>query len=282
MRIAFLLHGAGAAQKPVVARTVDLLARRGVVVDTMLLDDRTVDLSPPRVSHDLYVLKSKTDLSYSVAGALEIAGASVVNTFEASFIARDKIGVTAALAAAGLPVPGSWLSGGAERFAPLLADGPLWVKAQHGKAGVGVYRARRVGALKDVGADELGFPLPAFAQREVAPGSKDFKVYVVGDRMWALVKPWPARTPSDKIGHRAPVPPSVAALTLAAGRRLGLELYGIDFLLEGDRCWIVDVNPFPGYNGLAEAPAAIAEYLVARASRPAAERRRPAAVGART
>ena len=65
-----------------------------------------------------------------------------------------------------------------------------------------------------------------------------------------------------------PLPDSIRAAALAAGYALGLELYGVDFLLPQDGSGdfaVVDVNAFPGYNGLDDAPAALADYLFERA-----------------
>ena len=50
-------------------------------------------------------------------------------------------------------------------------------------------------------------------------------------------------------------PPDAAAL--------GLDVYGVDFLVAGDEFFAVDVNAFPGYKGVPQAPAAIADYLLA-------------------
>ena len=277
MRIAFLLqaskadrHGPGLAR--VTADTIARLRERGAQVDVMVAGAQVLEMAAlARPQHDLYVLKSKAPLTHSLAGVLEVAGASVVNTFSASTLTWDKIATTQALAAAGVPVPASWATGRAAALRPLLITGPLWVKPQHGKSGRGVRRvegpAGLDASLADEPLDPYGFPLPLFAQRDVASGGLDFKVYVVGDRVWSIVKPWPPRTPHDKIGTSVPLQPVIREAALATGHALGLELYGVDFLLPQDgsgEFYVVDVNAFPGYNGLAEAPAALADYLYQR------------------
>jgi ribosomal protein S6--L-glutamate ligase len=120
----------------------------------------------------------------------------------------------------------------------------------------------------DACADPYGLPLPLFIQREVPSGGKDLKVYAVGGELWAIAKPFPARTARDKIGTPVPLPPDIRAAALVCGQALGLELYGVDFLVGRSRFFAVDVNPFPGYKGAAEAPRYLADYLYERALRP--------------
>lgn len=278
-RIAFLVqrskadpHGPPVAR--VTAETVDRLRDRGAQVDLLVAGAEALDLATlQRPQHDLYVLKTKASLPHSLAGVIEVAGARVVNTFRASILTWDKIATTGLLAAAGIPVPPSWATGQVAMLQPLLAAEALWVKPQHGKSGSGVRRVDAGAELDGTDAESIdpyGFPRPVFAQRDIPAGGRDFKVYVVGDRLWSLVKRWPPRRPEDKIGAPVPLPSTIGEAALAAGRALGLELYGVDFLLPTDGSgmfFVVDVNAFPGYNGLAEAPAALADYLYAEARR---------------
>jgi ribosomal protein S6--L-glutamate ligase len=106
-----------------------------------------------------------------------------------------------------------------------------------------------------------------FAQRDVPSGGRDLKVYVVGERMWAITRPFPARTLREKLGAPCRVPPEIREAAIACGRALGLELYGVDFLVAGDQFFAVDVNALPGYKGVPEAPAAIADYVFERTAR---------------
>ena len=276
MRIAFLLqasehapHGPRLAR--VTAETVDRLRARGVQVDLLVAGADVLDVTGLRPQHDLYVLKSKAPLTHSLAGALTTLGAPVVNSYRASILTWDKVATTAVLATAGIPVPRSWATGQASALHPLMDQGPLWLKPQHGKSGSGVQRVDTLAALEAgdwEAVDPYGYPMPVFAQRDVPSGGQDFKVYVVGQQAWALVKHWPPRSPQDKLGIVVPLPAAIRAAALAVGRALGLELYGVDFLLLQDGSGefaVVDVNAFPGYNGLDEAPAALADYLFQRA-----------------
>jgi ribosomal protein S6--L-glutamate ligase len=274
-RIGFLLDAGDGGEAHVSAVSREVIARlqgRGARVEIIAPQSAAHDIARLRPAHDLYVLKDKTPLILSLAGALTVAGARMVNSVDACRLARDKVAATAVLGAAGVPVPPSWATGSAARLRALLDDGPLWLKAPRGSRGVGVARLTSATALDAHAApsDAHGLPLPLFAQREVPSAGGDLKVFVVGERTWAIVRRFPARTLEDKLGTPVSVPPAARAAALACGRALGLELYGVDFLRSEDGLVVVDVNALPGYKGAPEAPGALAEYLYGCAVRPTA------------
>jgi ribosomal protein S6--L-glutamate ligase len=271
MRIAFLLQRTQPNDptpriNPVTDEVIACLRARGVHVDLLVPENDPVVLGEFQSLHDLYVLKSKTPLALSLAGALAMAGAITLNTVESCNLARDKIVCTALLAWRGVPVPPSWATGQPSKL-PHLWEGPLWIKPQRGSKGRGVVRVEspaELGLLKPLW-DPFGLPLPLFAQAEVPFEGDVLKVYVVGDRAWAVSKPWPVRTLEDKNGRRAFLPPDIEAAAIACGHALGLEIYGVDVLVRGDAFYVVDVNAFPGFRGPPEGPACIADYIYERA-----------------
>jgi len=270
---------------PVTAEVIAHLEERGARVDLVVPEASCFDVAAIRPEHDLYVLKSKTPLALSVAGVLAMAGAAVVNTVESCELIRDKVATTALLARAGVPVPPSWATGDAALLQPLLEEGPMWVKPKQGSKGRGVRRLADPAELAaflqtdQPSADASGLPLPVFAQREVPSNGRDLKTYVVADSVWAIAKPWPIRTIEDKYGVPAPLPPDIRAAALACGRTLGLEIYGVDFLVADARFFVVDVNAIPGFRGPEEGPRRIASYLYARALRGGLAARASTAVG---
>jgi ribosomal protein S6--L-glutamate ligase len=275
VRIGFLLRaetpGAGPYLSAVTQDVVNRLRERGATVDLILPENTSVDIGHVRPAHDLYVLKEKSPLILAFAGALTVAGAVVVNTFASCRLTRDKIAATAVLAGAGVPVPPSWTTASPSRVRPLVDDGPLWLKASRGSRGAGVSRVTDPRAVDEQPAptDVHGLPLPIFAQREVPSTGRDLKVFVVGEEMWAITRPFPARTMAEKLGTPVAVRSDIRMTALACGRALGLELYGVDVLEADGRFWVVDVNALPGYKGAVEAPRALAEHLYTRARRAA-------------
>jgi ribosomal protein S6--L-glutamate ligase len=273
-RIAFLALPATPDHQPhlsgVMQEIIAHLQAMGALVDFIVPEATALDIADianARPAHDLYVLKSKSALALSLAGLLTRNGAQVVNTFWSSALTRDKIAATAVLAACGVPVPASWATGRTEPLRPLVQAGPIWIKPQRGSRGEGVQRIAEPSGLDTLEApsDAHGLPLPLLAQREAPSDGQDLKMYVVGDRAWAITRPFPAQSLADKLGAPVAMSPRARAIATNAGRALGLELYGVDFMMSGDELCVVDVNAFPGYKGVPEAPRHIAGYLYQRA-----------------
>lgn len=277
MRIAFFMQGiAGDSSTPHVSAVMEhvfrSLRQAGAELDLLVAESRTWDLARFQPDHDLYVLKSKSPLTLSLAAILSGQQALVVNSVEGCRLARDKIAATVALAARNLPVPPAWTTGHGRLLLPLINDGALWLKARSGSKGRGVSRVVDAAdaVFEENPTDSHGLPLPLFAQRDVASPGWDTKVYVVGERQWAITRPWPVRTEQDKQGEPASIDEDLRAAAAMCGKALGLEIYGVDFLIAGRERHIVDVNAFPGFKGIAEAPGEIAHYLLRRVTAAAA------------
>lgn len=243
------------------------LTARGALVDLIVPENRVWSLSDLDPRHDLYVLKSESALALSLAGALSVGGGVILNDYHAVNLVRDKLATMAVLGGSGIPVPETYATGSAALLQPLLKTGPLWLKPYRGTKGVGVQRLASSGDFDpDLRCeDPYGLPLPLFAQREFPSNGRDLKVYVVGNRMWAIERPFPALTAEDKAGRAVDLPQQIREAALACGRVLNLELYGVDFLVSEARFAVVDVNSFPGYKGIEEAPEALTEYIYGRA-----------------
>jgi len=104
------------------------------------------------------------------------------------------------------------------------------------------------------------FPGPYLVQDRVAHDGWDRKVYVAGRACRGLLKPWPRR---ESAAQRPFAPePMLGDLALAVGRVLGLEIYGVDFVVGETGPLIVDVNGFPGFKGVPDAARLIGDYLL--------------------
>ena len=92
MRIGFLmLRYPPTRMSNILPEVVRLLSEWGAKVDVIYPEEQLVDLSQVRVEHDLCILKAKTDLALSLAGALHAAGAAFLNPYPVSMMLDDKI-----------------------------------------------------------------------------------------------------------------------------------------------------------------------------------------------
>jgi ribosomal protein S6--L-glutamate ligase len=248
-------------QGALVDRLVPLLVSLGADVQVVHAErgQHRLDVAPP---WDLVVLKSGSAAAMHVAAAAQAWGVPSVNPAAATRMAQDKLVVALLLQEAGLPVAKSW----AVWFDPAEADGPtvlderpLVVKAVRGSQGSAVWPVDAGG----LGELRKGLPAgPYLVMERVEHHGDDLKVFVAGDWMTAIERPFPARTLAAKLGHPAALPTEVAEATRRAGALLGLSCYGADYVRGPDGWALVDVNAFPGYKGAVDAAEAVAAEIV--------------------
>jgi ribosomal protein S6--L-glutamate ligase len=250
--------------RPVFREVLRLLGERGADVDVVNLDEQATDLCELRVEHDLYVLKSSSEIGLSVAGALHALGATILNPYPTAVICRDKIMASRLLEEAGVPTPAAYVATRPAQLGPLLDDGPLVVKPYRGSHGEGVRIVRQVSELLECGVDGGG---PLFAQRYYEPEGRDRKIYRIGDEVFGVERVWPARTYEEKLGRPFPVTGELREIAFRCGSALGLSLFGFDVVINKGRPYVVDISAFPGFTGVPNAADRIADYILAAAER---------------
>ncbi len=265
MRLHFLLaRRVPPVLSPVLREVFRLLAAEGFAIDSATSEE--VVTRPDRLAarHDLYVLKSHTELALSLAGVLHGRGARLLNPYPSCLATQNKIIASGLLWAARVPAPDVWVTGDLRLLRDVVAARPLIIKPYLGHRGAGVRLVRDPAEL-----DALA-PLdaPVIVQEYVEGGGEDLKVYVVGDYVAAVRKPF---SPDSFTlpGRPAPVSPEVRDIALRCGRVFGLGLFGLDVVESPRGPWVVDVNTFPGYKGVPDAASRIAQYIGAAAVRAA-------------
>lgn len=240
-----------------------LLSKWGVKVDAIYPEARLTDLSRLRIEHDLYFLKSGSDLAWSFAGALHAAGAKIIDPYPVAALMRDKIIATRILQEAGIPTPESYVNSRPEQLAPLLDHGALLVKPHLGSNGRGVRVIWDADELDDLPTGQG----PVFAQRYYKPDGLDRKIYCIGGQLFGVERVWPAQTYEEKLGAPFTITPELRDIALRCGRAFGVDLYGVDVILSDGRPYVVDVNSFPGFKGVPDAALRVADYIYAAAQR---------------
>lgn len=214
-----------------------------------------LSLPPHAPEADLYLLKGDHPAILTAAGCLADGGARCLNSLAATETAADKARINARLMVAGLPVPATQVCGDRAALAAALAAGPRFVKPVRGAHGNG---ARRL----EAGEAAAAGPGPWLVQELVRSPGYDVKLYGVRDHVAARRARF---VPGQVDVPREPVEgldPAILRLARAAAEAAGLELYGVDVLETPDGPVIVDVNAFPGYRSVAEAPGWIAAVVL--------------------
>lgn len=248
---------------PVLVEVTDRLRGEGFTVTSAIPEAMLTRVDTFDSGDDLVVLKSHTELALSLAAVLHAEGVNLLNPYLSCVSAQDKVTASRRLEACGLPVPASWITADLALAASLLAVGPVVVKPPRGHRGTGVAVVQDRRQLADLAA-RADRGEPWIVQQHVPGPGEDLKVYVAGNQVWAVRKPFSADS-FTRAGRPVLVTEEVRELALACGRAFGLGLFGLD-LIEGPAGpVIIDVNYFPGYKGIPGAAAAIAAYIAAYA-----------------
>jgi ribosomal protein S6--L-glutamate ligase len=201
------------------------LQGRGFNVD-ILIPEQTAwraDMLAP--SHDLYLLKSDTELALTVAGILQAHEAPILNPYPNCLAAKDKIATARRLRAGRIPTPRSWAAADLGCLRPVIEEIPLIIRPYRGFHGCG---AQKVADPHEL-ATMPRFNAPVLAQEYIAGTGDDVKLYVVGDRVFSTRKPFSARSFTIP-GRSCPVSAEMRDIALRCGEVFGLGLYGLDVI----------------------------------------------------
>ena len=257
MRVHFILvRRVPPVPSPALLEVFALLERRGFEISSSIPEEIVTRPEEVRLEHDLYVLKSHTELALSLAGLLDTQGARLLNPYRSCLTTQDKIVASRRLRAAGVPTPGSWITGDLALLRPIAETRPLILKPHRGHRGAGIAIIRDGREL-----DAIPRPNePLLVQEYVSGDVEDVKVYVVGGDVFAVRKEF-SPTSFTRPGRPCAVSGELREIALACGRVLGLGLYGLDVVEANDGPVVVDVNYFPGYKGVPGVAALIADYV---------------------
>jgi ribosomal protein S6--L-glutamate ligase len=249
-------------RSPLMPEVLRLLREWGAKVDLIYPDDHCTRLEDLRVEHDLYVLRSETEMALSVAGALHAVGAPILNPWPVAAMMKDKIAALRRLVAAGIPVPETHLTSSPQNLASLLEKGPLIVKPHRGSKGRSVRVVWEPEELEDIGGGG-----PVVAQRYEQPDGPDRKIYCIGGKLFGVLRRYPAVTFRDKCGESFSITPELHDIAMRCGAAFGVDLFGVDVVVSGGRPYVVDVQCFPGFKGVPDAALRLADYIFATAQR---------------
>lgn len=268
MRIGILMTPSWTSRRsPLMPEVLGLLRQWGAAVEVLHAEDRCTALRELHVEHDLYVLKTESELGLSMAGALHAVGAQILNPWTAAVMMRDRIAAMRRLLAAGVPIEETYVISGAQRLARLLEDGPLVVRP---------CRRSRGSAPRVVwDADDLDVAVegPLIAQRYHAPdgpGGGEHKIYCIGGQLFGVERRSPARTLAEKCGAPFSITPELRDIAVRCGNAFGVELFGLDVVFSQGRPWVVDIHGFPGFKGVPDAALRLADYIYSAGQRAAA------------
>jgi ribosomal protein S6--L-glutamate ligase len=241
---------------PVLVEAYDILRRRGYEIDEGIAEEMVVRPDLMKVSHDLYILKSHTELSLSLAGVLYSQDARLLNPFPSCYLTQNKIVVSRLLEMADVPAPRSWATGDLALLRSLAEETTLIIKPHLGHRGAGIHIVRHRQDLEKIPP----ITSPVIIQELVEGTGEDLKIYVVGEQVFGVSKPF-SESSFTVLGRPVAISEDVRQLSLRVGKICGLGLYGLDIIESPRGPFVVDVNFFPGYKGVPAVAPLIADYI---------------------
>lgn len=191
---------------------------------------------------DVYVLTSASEAAFSLAGALHLLGAHLVNPYPVAVALSDGLVLSRALSAAGIQVPQSWVTLQPLSLQPHLADGSLVLSTTRGRGG-----ARQV--VRDVrGLAAVPTGAPWLATRHHEAEGPVLRVFRIGPELFGVEQG------AGRDGKRlVELSADLRDTALRCGEVFGIAIYSIDVVRAQGRHWVLDMSAFPDYEGVPRA-----------------------------
>jgi ribosomal protein S6--L-glutamate ligase len=208
----------------------------------------------------------------------DLMGIPVINDANAISLTKNQFFTLMALTAAGIAVPDTVFVNSAQGLHDALVrlEGfPVVVKQVSNRQGEGVFLAETAQQLQQLVRDHLNERSGLLLQRFIHPkGRSDIRALVVGGRIAGAVELWPKARDFRANVHlggtcRAKeLSPELADIAIKAAETVGLEIAGIDLIVDQNtRINVMEVNYSPGFRGMEAATGidiagCIVDYLV--------------------
>jgi ribosomal protein S6--L-glutamate ligase len=266
---------------PVLNAVLSLLARSNKTrtLEASLLDDAAIgrEFVAPA---DIYLLKSRSPAALDLARGLERRAATVLNSAASTAACLDRVVMAERLAEVGVDAPRTQAFASVRQLRENRDDGlvifPSLIKSQGSRRGDLVRKLDRADEVLALGSEWDREPI--LLQEFVDGDGWDVKLWVIGEKVHAARRRTVLVTGATGSQKRnfpiapADLPDEWHQIALRVGRGFGLDFYGIDLLPSDRGPLVVDVNAFPGFRSVPDAPAELAGVI---------ERRCMAAAGGR-
>jgi ribosomal protein S6--L-glutamate ligase len=250
---------------------IDALVHRGVPTEVVCADacrfdpssgvvetaDRAIHLN----EYDGVVARTRHALGLVMLAYAEAHGRTVINSYAATERIRNKAEMAVRLSRAGLQAAFTVLAPDLANLRGLPRERfPLILKPTFGDNSRGLVLVREPGELMEIDwREDL-----VLVQSYLPNDGYDLKLYVCGDDVFAVRKPSPFNDDPTATAYRVEADAAMVDLARRCGAAFGLDIYGVDTIETPHGLVVIEVNEFPNFSGLDEAPERLAEYVLAR------------------
>lgn len=263
---------------PVLTEVLALLAQRNKTrtLDARLLDDAAIrrELAEPA---DTYLLKSRSPVALELGRGLERSGATVLNSTASTSACLDRAMMASRLTELGVGAPRTEAFTSVRELRDQLDGGlvmfPSLIKSQRSRRDDLVRKLDRADDV--VALDPKWDAEPVILQEFVHGDGWDVKLWAIGETVYSARRQTVLITGAVGDQKRnvpiddADFPDEWRQIALRVGRGFGLDFYGVDLLPSERGPLVVDVNAFPGFRSVPDAPPALAQLIEQRSLAPA-------------
>jgi ribosomal protein S6--L-glutamate ligase len=250
---------------------IDALIRRGVPTEVVCADECRFDPTSGQVErpdhvtrlteYDGVVARTRHGLGLIMLAYAEAHGLPVINSYAATQRIRNKAEMAVRLSRAGLQAAFTVLAPDVASLRGIARERfPLILKPTFGDNSRGLVLVREPAELMEVDwREDL-----VLVQSYLPNDGYDLKLYVCGDHIFAVRKPSPFNDDLTATAYQIPADAAMVDLARRCGAAFGLDIYGVDIIETPQGLVVIEVNEFPNFSGLDEAPERLAEYVLAR------------------
>jgi ribosomal protein S6--L-glutamate ligase len=200
------------------------------------------------------------DSSLNLIRQLSLMGIPVVNDFDAIRLARNQFLTLMSLAAVHIPIPDSVFVNSDEGFLNALerlGGLPVVVKQVSSRQGQGVILVDTQQKVESMIRDYLTKRDGLLIQHFIQPaGRRDLRVLIVGGKVLGAVELKPGKGDFRANFHLSGasrsvnISPELQDIALRSADAVGLEIAGVDIILDQNRRFnVIEVNYSPGFRG---------------------------------
>ena len=219
------------------------------------LDIESIDVALPRQGATV------GDSCLALIRHFGLMGIPVANDLHAIRLTKNQFFTLMALTAAGINVPNTVFVNSSQGFHDALVrfgGFPVVVKQVSNRQGEGVLLIKTEDQAQKVVRDHLNERSGVLLQRFIYPkGRRDIRVLVVGGKIAGAIELWPKegdfRANVHLGGKYRPkeLSPELEDLAFRAAKTVGLEIAGVDLIVDQDaQSYVIEVNYSPGFRGM--------------------------------
>lgn len=236
-------------------------------VQPIIIDLNAVSLEVPHFNHEkkfnIICSMSRDPIILSLLSVYEIFGTPVINSVRSVWISNNIPSIFALIAKEGIPTPSTNFIYSVSK----IADSNKLLKKHK------VLKRRGSGLKTFSKTDSLSKKL-TFHQldsnglnviQEFIKADLEIKAYVIGRQVFLKnIKNSCCSSPFKKILCRKLLS-KIEESAIQIGKLSGLEIFNVDILIKDSQFYVVDINDFPSFEGIAKAAEKISSYIMQKA-----------------